>query len=103
LLRRALARAAVDPIFTGDYQPAERKFGMSRRMLEVCLEADFPVFVLERSPLVLRDLDLLTAIHERARAIVAFSVINTPDSPNYARVTAMERLAPSAEKRFAAA
>ncbi len=52
LLRRALARAAVDPVFTGDYQPAERKFGMSRRMLEVCLEAGFPVFVLERSPLV---------------------------------------------------
>ena len=102
LLRRALARAAVDPVFTGDYQPAERKFGISRRMLEVCLEAGFPVFVLERSPLVLRDLDLLIAIHQRARAVVAFSVISTPDSPNHARVTAMERLAPSAEKRFAA-
>ena len=47
---------------------AERKFGLSRRMLEVCLELGFPVFVLERSPLVLRDLDLLQAIDERARA-----------------------------------
>jgi DNA repair photolyase len=71
-------------------------------MLEVCLEAGFPVFVLERSPFVLRDLDLLTAIHERARAVVAFSIISTPDSPNHGRVQAMERLAPSAEKRFAA-
>ena len=102
LLRRALARAKVDPVFTGDYQPAERKFGMSRRLLEVCLEAGFPVFVLERSPLVLRDLDLLSAIHQRARAVVAFSIISTPDSPNHARVEAMERLAPSVEKRFAA-
>jgi DNA repair photolyase len=52
--------------------------------------------------LVLRDLDPLTAIHERARAVVAFSIISTPDSPNHGRVQAMERLAPSAEKRFAA-
>jgi len=102
LLRRALARAPVDTVFTGDYQPAERRFGVSRRMLKVCLELGFPVFVLERSPTVLRDLDLLTAIHQRARAIVAFSVISTPDSPNHARVKSLERLAPPAEKRFAA-
>jgi DNA repair photolyase len=102
LLRQALARAPVDPIFTGDYQPAERKFGLSHRMLEVCLETGFPVFVLERSPFVLRDLDLLTAIHQPARAVVAFSIISTPESPNHARVQAMERLAPPAEERFAA-
>jgi DNA repair photolyase len=102
LLERALSRVPVDPVFTGDYQPAERRFGLSRRMLEVCLAASFPVFVLERSPLVLRDLDLLTAIHRRARTIVAFSIISTPDSPNDARARAMERLAPAAEKRFAA-
>lgn len=102
LLRRALTRVPVETVFTGDYQPAERRFGVSRRMLEVCLELGFPVFVLERSPTVLRDLDLLTAIHQRARAVVAFSVISTPDSPTHARVQDMERFAPSAEKRFAA-
>jgi DNA repair photolyase len=102
LLRRALARAPLDPVFTGDYQPAERKFGVSRRMLEVCLEMGFPIFVLERSPFVLRDLDLLQAIQARARAVVAFSVISTPDSPNHDRVRAIERLSPPAEKRFAA-
>jgi DNA repair photolyase len=102
LLRRALTRAPVEAVFTGDYQPAERKFGLSRRMLEVCLETGFPVFVLERSPYVLRDLDVLTAIHRRARAVVAFSVISTPESPNHDRVRAIERLSPPAEKRFAA-
>jgi DNA repair photolyase len=102
LLRRALARVPVDTVFTGDYQPAERKFGLSRRMLEVCLEAGFPVFVLERSPLVLRDLDLLQAIHARARAVVAFSIISAPDSPNHARVRDIERLSPPARRRFAA-
>jgi hypothetical protein len=71
-------------------------------MLEVCLELGFPVFVLSRSPLVLRDLDLLRAINERSRAVVAFSVIAAPGSPHYERVCLMERLAPPAEKRFAA-
>lgn len=102
LLRRALSRTPVDLIFTGDYQPAERKFKLSRKMLEVCHELGFPVFVLERNPQVLDDLDLLKDIHEKARVVVAFSIIATPDSPNYERVCQMEHLAPQAEKRFAA-
>ena len=102
LLRRALARAPRDVIGLGDYQPAERKYRLTRQMLEVCLELGFPVFILSRSPLVLRDLDLLQAINERARAVVAFSAISAPGSPSYDRVCEMERLAPRAEKRFAA-
>lgn len=102
LLRRALGRSPVDMVFTGDYQPVERKFQLSRRMLEVCHELGFPVFVLERSPLVVRDLDMLLGIHERARAVVAFSLIATPESRHYAQVRALERLSPSAAKRFAA-
>jgi hypothetical protein len=50
LLRRALTRAPVDIVFTGDYQAAERKFLVSRQMLEVCLDLGFPALVLERSP-----------------------------------------------------
>ncbi len=102
LLRRALARAPRDVIGVGDYQPAERKYRLTRQMLEVCLELGFPVFILSRSPLVLRDLDLLQAINERARATVAFSAISAPGSPAYARACEMERLAPPAEKRYAA-
>ncbi|MDI6770461.1 MAG: hypothetical protein QMD04_12420 [Anaerolineales bacterium] len=102
LLRRALSRAPVDLVFTGDYQPAERKFEVSRRMLEVCRDLGFPVFVLERSPLVLRDLDLIQAINARAPSVVAFSIISTPDSPNFDKIRQMEHLAPPPEKRFAA-
>jgi DNA repair photolyase len=40
----------VDVVTTGEYQPAERKFGLPRKMLEVCLELGFPVSGLERSP-----------------------------------------------------
>jgi len=50
LLRKALGRLPVDLVMTGDYQAAERKFGLSRKMLEAGLELGFPVSVLERSP-----------------------------------------------------
>ncbi len=89
-------------IGVGDYQPAERRYRLTRQMLEICLELGFPVFILSRSPLVLRDLDLLQAINERARATVVFSAISAPNSPSYACACEMERLAPRAEKRFAA-
>ena len=100
LLRKALERAPVDMVFTADYQPAERKYKISRRMLEVCLELGFPVFVLTRSPLVLRDLDLLEAINRKAKAVVAFSIIATPDTDAYEAISRLEGLAPKVEKRF---
>lgn len=40
LLRCALSRLPVDVVCTGDYQAAERKFGLSRKMLEVCWSWD---------------------------------------------------------------
>jgi DNA repair photolyase len=102
LLRKALTRVSVDMVFTGDYQPAERKFMLSRQMLEVCLQLEFPVFVLTRSPLVLRDLDLFQAINQRSRAVVAFSIISTPESPEYPNISKLEGFAPTADKRFMA-
>jgi len=102
LLRRALQRNSVDVIFTGDYQPAEKKYQLSRKMLEVILEFGYPVFILERSPLVLRDIDLIHEIDQKAKAVVCFSIISTPDSPNYKQISSLEHLAPSAEKRFSA-
>lgn len=100
LLRRGLRRAPVDLISIGDYQPAERRFRLSRRMLEICYELGFPVFLLERSPLVLDDLDLIQSIDQRGVAVVAFSIISTPDSPGYDRVRQMERRAPAVARRF---
>jgi DNA repair photolyase len=102
LLRRELSHSQTDLLFTGDYQPAERKFKLSRKMLEVCYELGFPVFILTRSPLVLRDLDLIQAIDQKARAVVAFSLISTPESPDYMRIRQIERLAPAPEKRYQA-
>lgn len=44
---------------TDPYQPAEKKYEITRRCLELLLMHDFPVCIQTKSSLVLRDLDLL--------------------------------------------
>jgi DNA repair photolyase len=56
------------------YQPAERQYQVTRRILQTLLDFEMPVFVLTKSALVLRDLDLLKEIHERAFANVVFTI-----------------------------
>jgi DNA repair photolyase len=102
LLWKELGRVPVDVVFTGDYQPLERKYEVSRRMLEACADLGFPVMILERSPLILRDLDVLQSIHEKARAVAAFSIIHTESSPRAGILKQMEGLAPPPAKRLAA-
>ena len=45
-------------------------------MLEVVLELGFPLFVVERSPLLTRDLDLLQQINQSAWVGVVYSISN---------------------------
>jgi DNA repair photolyase len=44
---------------TDPYQPAEKKYEITRRCLELLLMHDFPVCIQTKSSLVLRDMDLL--------------------------------------------
>jgi len=44
---------------TDAYQPAERKYKITRNILEVLLRYDFPISILTKSDLVIRDIDLL--------------------------------------------
>ena len=99
LLRRELARRPVDVIACGDWQvPAERDHGLSRRMLQVVLELGFPLLVVERSPFVTRDLDLLAEINRQAWACVIFSV----SSLDAAVKRAFEPRSPAVSSRFRA-
>ena len=41
------------------YQPLEREYGVTRQCLEILIQHDWPVTVQTKSPLVLRDIDLL--------------------------------------------
>ena len=104
LLRKELARLAPDVITCGDWQqPAEDRYRLSRGMLEVVRDLTFPLFIVERSPLLIRDLDLLTEINRSAWVGVVFSISSLdpalkrafePRSPGVGRrLQAMERLA----------
>jgi DNA repair photolyase len=99
LLRKELSRAQKDVIMVGDYQPVEGRYGLSREMLKVCAELGFPTMVLEKSPLVLKDLDVISEINERAWACVMFSIVRG-DSKGYGEV--FEPCAPRIEGRFQA-
>jgi DNA repair photolyase len=104
LLRKELALLEPEVIACGDWQqPAEDRYRLSRAMLEVVRDAGFPLFVVERSPLLTRDIDLLTDIRRRASVTVVFSLSSLdpalkrafePRSPGVAsRLRAMARLA----------
>jgi len=99
LLRRELPRVRKDVINVGDYQPVEEKYHLSRGMLEVCAELGFPTLILEKSPLVLKDLDVISKINERSWACVMFSIIRG-DSEGYGEI--FEPYAPRIEGRFRA-
>jgi DNA repair photolyase len=80
ILRRELARASYrcQPLAIGTntdaWQPAERQLGISRALLEVCLEACQPVQIITKSALVLRDLDLLKELARQGLVQVTISL-----------------------------
>lgn len=77
LLHKELSRLEPDVIGCGDWQqPAEDRYQLSRLMLEAVLEYGFPLLVIERSDLLLRDVDLLLAIQERSWVSVVYSMSN---------------------------
>ena len=59
---------------TDAYQPLEAKLNITRRILEICVEARQPVSFITKSKLVLRDLDLLRELNKYQCVSVALSV-----------------------------
>jgi DNA repair photolyase len=61
---------------TDPYQPAERKFGVTRSMLELFAQiGGLNLSITTKSALITRDLDLLVRINARSRISVNFSLI----------------------------
>jgi DNA repair photolyase len=90
----------VEPITIGantdPYQPAEKRFGITRALLEAFLEYRHPVSLISKGSLMRRDIDLLSALAERKLCSVAISV-PTMDS-ELKRL--LEPRVPAAESRF---
>ncbi len=68
VLRRQLRRAKKGSVLVGTvtdpYQPIEKRYRITRGCLEALLEYQFPVNILTRSPLVIRDIDLFTQFND---------------------------------------
>lgn len=59
---------------TDCYQPAERKFEITRKLLEICLEYNNPVGIITKNALVLRDTDILQELAKRRLTHVNLSI-----------------------------
>ncbi len=76
------------------YQPLDRQLKLARRALEVFLEREVPLFIVTRSDLILRDIDLLGEL--AAKGLVEVSV--TVASRHV--LSKLEPHTPSAQVRF---
>lgn len=104
LLRQTFAKPRYRPASlaigtnTDPYQPIEKRYRITRTILEVMLETRHPVGITTKSNKVLDDLDLLSELAKLALTAVAISV--TTLEPAVARI--LEPRAPSPNKRLEA-
>jgi DNA repair photolyase len=94
LRRKARGVVGISTV-TDPYQPAERTFKLTRYCLERLRRHDWPVCVLTKSDLVVRDLDLLGSFSERE---VGFTVTTMDEHQR----RLMEPGAPPVARRLAA-
>lgn len=80
LLAKELSKPGYEPrtialgINTDGYQPIEREWRLTRRILEVLRDFGHPVGIVTKSALVVRDLDILGPMAEKGLAKVALSI-----------------------------
>ena len=65
---------------TDPYMPLEEKIKMTRKAIETVYRYGFGFTVITKSSLVLRDLDLLKAINEKAKCVVQMTLTTYNDS-----------------------
>ncbi len=78
------------------YQPIEKKYQLTRQTLQLISYFNSPVFVLTKSTMVERDIDILQQINKQSRAIICFSF----SSANEKISKIFEPGVPSPQERF---
>jgi DNA repair photolyase len=95
---RVAGHSLVIGTATDPYQPAERKFQLTRRILEVLRSYHgLSIEIITKSPLVTRDIDLLRAISERNEMSVNISLATA--DPRLARQLELRSPVPGARLR----
>jgi len=107
-MRRAKRGNVVSGTVTDPYQPLEERYEITRACLRVLTAYDFPVSILTKSALVLRDLDLLRRLKD---VEVGFTITALDDKvqpvfephslPASARLAALAELAKAGVKTWA--
>lgn len=65
---------------TDCYQPAEKKFGITRKLIEVCHEFNQPIGIITKNAGVLRDADILEKMAAKKLASVLVSITSLDES-----------------------
>ncbi len=84
-LRAAFDKASWQPApislsgNTDPYQPAERKYKITRELLKICLQYKNPVGIITKNALILRDIDLLQELASHKLVQVFTSVTGTDE------------------------
>ncbi len=65
---------------TDCYQPAEKKYGITRQLLEVCLKNNQPVGIITKNALICRDIDILKQLAEKNLVQVHLSITTLDES-----------------------
>jgi DNA repair photolyase len=103
LLRRELAHPAYVPesialgVNTDAYQPCEREYRLTRRVLEVLNECEHPVGLITKSSLIERDIDIIGAMAARRQAMAAITI--TTLDPHISRTLEPRAAAPARRLR----
>lgn len=83
---------------TDPYQPAERKYELTRKILKILAKHKFPVHIITKSDLVLKDIDLLKEIAKQTWCSVSLTIVTF----NQELLPYLEPFAPSPERRLEA-
>jgi len=100
LLEKEVKRFKPDVVamsgVTDPYQPAERKCKLTRNILKILVKHNFPVHIITKSDLVLRDIDLLREIARQTWCTVSLTIVTF----NQDLLPYLEPFAPPPEKRL---
>jgi DNA repair photolyase len=102
-LEKRIAKGKLkEPVCLGSisdpYQPIELKYQLTRKMLQVCDELSYPVFIVTKSDLVTKDKDVLSSLAKRN--LVAVNLTITAVEAKLLRK--LEPYSPSNKKRLEA-